>query len=97
MILVLTFLTEVCGFDGFPCRLALLSRLWVGAPRHGRAVLAGQDRTNDLGAERSVHSLRDERGREAGDLAPQAPAYLTHIGYCKMIGPSDERGGPSTR
>lgn len=64
-----------------------------GSVRSGAVelFLAGKGRTIDPGAKFAVHSWLDERGREAGDLAPDAPAHLMYIGYYMEMGLSEKR------
>lgn len=62
---------------------------WVGSGAV-ELFLAGSRRSAQQGAQFGVHSWQDDRGFEASDYAPDAPANLAYIDYYRTMGMSDE-------
>jgi hypothetical protein len=64
-----------------------------GSARSGAVelFLAGARRTLDPGALFAVHSWRDERGREPGDFAPDAPENRLYLDYYTEMGMSERQ------
>ncbi len=64
-----------------------------GSARSGAVelFLAGTQRTVDEGALFAVHSWRDERGREPGDFAAEAPENKLYLDYYAEMGMSGDQ------